>query len=181
MLENDVVYLGYHLGCHVEKTLDVVRGLVTKTEDGISTLAPLRFSQKAWAWDLHARSRAEFPSAVMPPVTADEDKAFEGLQRRALQAQLGGAAGRNASSALLRAVFGRWRLKDRRLVSRLTYLRTLGLACEKKRNVSRSCAPLFAWRAQNRRSPSARQLARSSTRFIKWACQSSRHSKRRAT
>ena len=123
-----VRYLGYELGRHVEVLVGTVEGIVRAIEGGFWARTPLALAQSCWSWDLHGRSRAESSAAVLPPLSDAVVGTLEGLQRRALLAMLGPAASPGAHGELVLYVFGRWQLRERRLLARLVFVRSLALS-----------------------------------------------------
>ena len=65
---------------------------------------------------------------MLPPLSDAVVGTLEGLQRRALLAMLGPAASPGAHGELVLYVFGRWQLRERRLLARLVFVRSLALS-----------------------------------------------------
>ena len=99
---------------------------------------PLALAQSCWSWDLHlhrrdgvARARSRPPPCYRRSATrwSARSRGCSGA-RRALLAMLGPAAyaSPGAHGELVLYVFGRWQLRERRLLARLVLPRSLALS-----------------------------------------------------
>ena len=127
--ESTVAYLGFLLSAtdgpdaHIGRQLALARETVERMEAEYGGRALVTFGQAMQLWTLHGRVHLEWPAAVLPPPRAawdDRISAYDDLQFRALRAHLGPYAHRPAYRMLL-AVFGLWRVDERRLMARAQY------------------------------------------------------------
>lgn len=128
------VYLGYEFGGgvygHVRRQISIVHRLVDAIEGGERARRCLSVERALWVWTIYARHAAEKWSAVWPSLTDAEEGALERAQTRALRALLGGAVEPEVrlDERLVRAVFGVWRLSDRRWLEQMRYVYSLPAA-----------------------------------------------------
>ena len=120
-------YLGYELGGglrgHVLKQIGIAHGTVGELVRSVHARTLLSVERALWTWTVYARFHAEKWCEVWPAVDKRDNAALERAQRRALVAILGHAAPPRARIKydLLLAVFGLWRLDERRWHHRLRY------------------------------------------------------------
>jgi hypothetical protein len=130
-----LTYLGFVVSrgggpdAHVLRQAGIARRVIEKMELEYGGRTAVTFNQALLMWTIHGRVHLEWPAAVLPPPLLrpngqpgwDATMAYEQKQHRALAAILGRSAGGAPSHQTILAVFGLWRIDERRVVARARY------------------------------------------------------------